>query len=35
MILFHGSKNGIEGKLTIEKSNEKKTLGKVFILENQ
>lgn len=32
MILFHGSKNGIEGKLTIEKSNEKKDFGKGFYL---
>lgn len=32
LILFHGSKNGIEGKLTIEKSNEKKDFGKGFYL---
>ena len=31
-ILFHGSKSGIEGKLTIEKSNEKKDFGKGFYL---
>ncbi len=31
-ILFHGSKNGIEGNLTIEKSNEKKDFGKGFYL---
>ena len=32
MILFHGSKNGIEGKLTIEKSYERKDFGKGFYL---
>lgn len=32
LILFHGSKNGIEGNLTIEKSNEKKDFGKGFYL---
>ena len=32
MILFHGSKNGIEGNLTVEKSNEKKDFGKGFYL---
>lgn len=32
LILFHGSKNGIEGKLTIEKSNEKKDFGRGFYL---
>lgn len=32
LILFHGSKDGITGKLTIEKSNEKKDFGKGFYL---
>ena len=31
-ILFHGSKSGIEGKITVEKSNEKKDFGKGFYL---
>lgn len=32
MILFHGSKCGIEGKITIDKSSEKKDFGKGFYL---
>ena len=32
LILFHGSKSGIEGSLTIDKSNEKKDFGKGFYL---
>lgn len=32
MILFHGSKSGIDGELTIEKSYEKKDFGKGFYL---
>lgn len=32
LILFHGSKSGIEGELTIEKSNDKKDFGKGFYL---
>lgn len=32
LVVFHGSKNGIEGELTIEKSNEKKDFGKGFYL---
>ena len=32
LILFHGSKEGIDGKLTIEKSNENKDFGKGFYL---
>lgn len=31
-ILFHGSKSGIDGELTIEKSNEKKDFGRGFYL---
>ena len=32
LVLFHGSKSGIDGPLTIEKSNEKKDFGKGFYL---
>ena len=32
LILFHGSKSTIDGKLTVEKSNEKKDFGKGFYL---
>lgn len=32
LILFHGSKSGIEGNLTVEKGNEKKDFGKGFYL---